>query len=72
MAAHAAAANYDNERVAELVEALRCEEYPVAGKLFEYQLIVEVAGLRASGKGFGSKVLFVGGRNGSETRQLSR
>lgn len=72
MTADAAAANYDDERLAELVEALRCKEDAITGELFEDQLIVKVAGLRASGQGFGSKVLFVGGRNGSEARQLSR
>lgn len=58
--------------MAEFVEALGRKKYPVAGELLKYQLIVKVAGLRASGEGLGSKVFFVGGRNCSKARQLSR
>lgn len=72
MAADAPTANHNHERMAEFVEALGSEKYPVAGELLEDQLIVKVAGLRASGEGLGPKVFFVGGRNCPEARQLSR
>lgn len=72
MAADAAAANYNHERVAELFEALRREEDPVSGELLEDELIIEVTGLRASSEGLSAKVFFVGGGNRSEACQLSR
>lgn len=70
MTADAAAADDNYKGAAQLFEALGGKEDPVPGELFEDQLIVKVAGLRTSGEGLGSKIFFVGGRNGSDARQL--
>lgn len=48
--AHAAAADYDDEGVAEFGEAFVAQEDAVPGELFEDELVVEVAGLGALGE----------------------
>lgn len=70
MAAHAAAANDNDEGGAEGVEAGGGEKYAVSGELLEDELVVEVAGLGAAGKRFGAKVLFIGSGDGAEGGEL--
>lgn len=70
VAADAATADHDHERVAQLIEAFGREEDAVPGQLLEYQLIVEVAGLGTSREFLCSDVFLVRGRYRSEAREL--
>ena len=62
MRSYAAAADDYNEGVSELVQALGGEEDAVARQLLEDQLVIVVAGLRASCKGLVTLIFLVGRR----------